>query len=397
MQDPRALSGYGRMRKVDGIMRLELDKPLPDGVTINWVQPMNEGSTRSWPQVGQRVILTPTDAQPTRVDDHTFTQPRFKELKDGQYVSVKFTWYGKRAIYVRDSSRGVNEDIVFDGVHIGSIGGIGVLIKTRGRGIAIQNSSISADADRPYSTNYDGIHVISAAGDVLIRGNSFAHTGDDQINLRSIIHKATNVGVDTVTLSNDARMMRVGDELAFFNASGEYLGRRTIKSAPPLGNSDTINFGLMPGEPINEAVFARDINITMRRFAIVNNTMVDSSGRGMLVQVPIGLVQGNTVRVPWVAVRMATTFDPWLEGAGAINVRVTGNTFDNGGATLGLSFVTGIITALGELTANKIPTNTYNGPIKIDNNKFTSARATCIAIYNSQGVVQENNSCQGAG
>jgi len=189
-------------------------------------------------------------------------------------------------------------------------------------------------------------------------------------------------------------MMRAGDEVAFFNGNGDYVGRRVIKSAPPLGNSDTITFGLAPGEPINEAVYARDINITMRRFAVVNNTMVDTAGRGMLLQVPIGLVQGNQMRTPWVAVRMMTSFNPWLEGAGAINVRVSGNTFDNGGATLGLPFVTGIITVLGEVIANKLPLNTHNGPIKIDNNKFTAPRAACIAIYNSKGVTQENNSCQ---
>jgi hypothetical protein len=397
MQDARVLSGTGRMRMVDGTLQLRLDKPLPAGVTINWVRPMNEGATRNWPQVQARAIIAPTAAQPTRVDDRTFTSPLFKPLKDGQYVAVKFTYYGDRAVYIRDSSRGANEDIVLDGVHIGSIGGIGVLVNTRGRGIAIQNSSISADAGRPYSTNYDGIHVIAAGGDILIRGNSIAHTGDDQINLRSVIHEVAQINGNRATLSNMGRLIRAGDEVAFFNKDGEYLSRRIVKAAPPVGNSDTVTFDFAPGEPFTEAVYARDINITPRRFAIVNNTMTDSGGRGMLIQIPNGVIQSNTIRgLPRTAIRMLTSYDPWLEGAGAINVRITGNTIDSGGAELGFSYVTGIIMAMGEVASAKISANMQNGPIKIDHNTFTAPRAACIAIYSTQGLVQEANDCRGA-
>lgn len=396
MRDGRVLSGTGRMRMVDGVMRLVLDNPLPAGATINWVQPMNEGSSRSWPQILTRAIITPEMAQPTRVDERTFTAPGFKPLKDGQHVSVKFTWYTNRAIYIRDSYKGANEDIIIDGVHIGSMGGMGIGIRTRGRGIAIQNSSISADSGMPYSTNYDGIHIGTAGGDVLIRNNAISNTGDDQINVRSVIHKVTQISGDSATLTNDSRSIRVGDEVAFFNSAGEYLGRRFIKTAPPLGPVDTVTFGFTPGEPVTEAAYARVINLTLRRFAVVGNTMTDSGGRGMLIQVPIGLIQGNVVRgVPRTAIRMLTSFDPWLEGAGAINVRVTGNTFDSGGGELGFSYVTGIITAVGEVISSKLPTNMLNGPIKIDNNKFIAPRAACVAIYNTSGIVQENNACGG--
>ncbi len=394
MEDPSELSGYGRMKLVDGTTRLILDKPLPAGLSINWVQAMNEGADRSWPQIQAKAIIPPTDPQAVRIDDRTFTAPGFKALADGQMVSVKYTWYGKRAIFIRDTNKGFSEDVIFDGVNIGSVGGIAVMLKTRGRGFAVVNSTLSASTGRPYSSNYDGLHVISAGGDILIRNNAFAHTGDDLVNLRSIIHKVSNIKPNSVTLSNDARMMRVGDEVAFFTATGEYIGRRMISSAPPLGNSDTIAFGLAAGEPINEAVYARDINITPRRFAVVNNTMANSSGRGMLIQVPNGLLKGNTFRnVPWVAIRMMTSYNPWLEGAGAINVRVTANTFENGGATLGLNYATGIITVLGEVTQLKIPTNIHNGPIKIDSNKFVKARSACITIYNAKATTEEANTC----
>lgn len=400
LRDARTLSGTGRMHMVDGVLRLELEQPLPGGVTINWIQPMNEGThtfpqAQSFnPQIPSRAIIEPQMAQPVRIDAKTFTSPEFKYLKDGQYVAVKFTYYGARAVYVRDSFSGSSDDVILDAMRIGSVGGAGILVKTRGRGIVIQNTTFAADAGRPYSTNYDGIHVISAAGDILMRGNVITNTGDDNINLRSIIHKVQAVGADSVTIGTDGRMIRAGDEVAFFNKAGEYLGRRIVKSAPPFGNTDVVTFPLAPGEPINEAVFARSINITPRRFAVVNNTFADSGGRGVLIQIPNGIIQNNTFRnLPRTAIRMLTSFDPWYEGAGAINVRVTGNTIENGGAELGFSYATGIIMALGEVNWMKIATNMHNGPIKIDNNKFIAPRAPCIVVYSTKGLVQENNSC----
>jgi hypothetical protein len=393
MYDARVLSGTGRIRVVDGVKQLQLETPVPPGLGIYWVQAMNEGS-HTWPLTQVRGIIPPTMAQPTKLDERTYTSPELRAFSDGQFVAVRFTHYTGRAVYVRDSYTGSSEDIVLDGLQIGSVGGMGIGVKMRGRGIAIVNSSIAASPGRPYSTNYDGIHLVATAGDVLIRGNSIAHTGDDLINLRSLIHRATPIDTDSATLTNDARMIRVGDEVAFFNRSGEYLGRRIVSQAPPIAHSDTVTFTFRPGEPFTEAAYARVVNMTARRFAVVDNTLFDAAGRGMLIQVANGVVQNNAFRnLPRTAVRMLTSFDPWLEGAGAINVRVTANTIENGGTEFVTSFGTGIITALGELTAGKLPSNTYNAWIKIDGNRFISPRANCIAVYNTAHLIQENNDC----
>jgi hypothetical protein len=395
MYDARVLSGTGRVRAVDGVKQLQLDAPLPAGVGIYWVQAMNEDS-HTWPLIQVRGIITPTMPQPVKVGERAYTTPELRGFQDGQHVAVRFTHYAGRAIYIRDSYTGSSEDIVLDGLHIGSVGGMGIGIKMRGRGVAIVNSSIMASPGRPYSANYDGIHMVAAKGDVLIRGNSIAHTGDDLINLRSHIHKATPTGTDTATLTNDARLIRVGDEVAFFNKDGEYLGRRIVSQAPPIGNSDVVTFTFQPGEPFTEAAYARVINMTARRFAVVDNTLYDAAGRGMLIQVANGIVQNNVFRnLPRSAVRMLTSFEPWLEGAGAINVRVSGNTIENGGTEFVTSFGTGIITALGELAQGKLSSNMYNAWIKIDGNRFTTPRATCIAVYNTKHVIQENNDCGG--
>jgi hypothetical protein len=116
----------------------------------------------------------------------------------------------------------------------------------------------------------------------------------------------------------------------------------------------------------------------------------------MLIQVANGIVQNNVFRqLPRTAVRMLTSFEPWLEGAGAINVRVSGNTIENGGTEFVTSFGTGIITALGELAQGKLTSNMYNAWIKIEGNRFTTPRATCIAVYNTKQLIQENNDCGG--
>lgn len=395
MYDGRVLSATGRIRVVDGAKQLQLEAPLPASAGIYWVQAMNEDS-HTWPLNQVRGIITPSMPQPVKIDERTYTTPELRAFSDGQYVAVRFTYYTGRAVYIRDSYTGSSEDIVLDGLQIGSFGGMGIGVKMRGRGMAIVNSSIAASPGRPYSTNYDGIHVVAAAGDVLIRGNSIAHTGDDLINLRSLIHKATPVGRDSATLTNDARLIRVGDEVAFFNKDGEYLGRRTVSGAPPIGHSDTVTFTFAPGEPFTEAAYARVMDMTVRRFAVADNTLYDAAGRGMLIQVANGVVQNNLFRnLPRTAVRMLTSFDPWLEGAGAINVRVNGNTIENGGTEFVTSFGTGIITAVGELQAGKLPGNMYNAWIKIDGNRFTTPRANCVAAYNTKYLSVVNNDCGG--
>src|SRR5690606_28709079 len=114
-------------------------------------------------------------------------------------------------------------------------------------------------------------------------------------------------------------------------------------------------FTVKPGEPFDKAAFARVLNLTPRRFAVANNTLTDAPAHGMLIQIPNGVVVNNTIRrFPRTAIRLLTSFDPWMEGAGTINVRVTGNTIDDGGGEAGLSnYVTGIITAVGEVIAGK--------------------------------------------
>lgn len=393
LRDSKVLGGMGRMRMVNGAMRLELDEPAPAGAAASWVQAVNEDG-RTFPQVTARAIF-PAGATPAaRVSDKIYTAPEFKTLKDGQRVAVRFSWYGARAIYVRDSYAGTGEDVTINAMRVTSTAGMGIAIKTRGRGIAIVNSTLAAEPGRPHSTNYDGIHLVAAAGDILLRGNSLANTGDDPVNLRSPIHKVTAAGTNQATLDNDARLIRVGDEVAFFNKSGEYLSRRIVASAPPIGHTDTIAFGFKPGEPIKEAAFARVVNLTPRRFAIMGNTFADGAGRGMLVQIANGIIQNNVIRnFPRTAIRMLTSFDPWYEGAGAINVRVTNNTIENGAAEVGTSYVPGIITAMGEVIAMKVGPGLYNGPLRIENNKFVAPRAACIAIYNTKAAVQQNNAC----
>ena len=395
LRQTRVSSGFGRMRSVNGQMQLQLDHPLPAGGTVRWVQHINEDN-RTWPQVQTRGIITPSMPTAVQIDARTFTSPEFRALKDGQRVAVKFSYYGARAVYIRDSNKGINEDIVLDGIAIGSNGGMGVVAKTRGRGIAIQNTSIAADADKPFSTNYDGIHVVAAAGDILIRGNTIANTGDDQMNLRSIIHKVEALSSDSVTLANDARLIRVGDEVAFFDGEGGYVGRRSIASAPPIGDSDTVRFGLAAGEPMPNAAYARVLNFTPRRLAIVNNSLSDGVARGILVQISNGLIQNNAVRgIPRNAIRLLTSFEPWLEGSGAFNVRIVGNAIEGGGREPGVSYETGIITALGEIVTARLANTALNGWIRIEGNRFTAPGAACVVAHNTRNLTQENNICSG--
>ena len=391
MRDARSMSGTGRIQANGAFSRLVLDEPLPDGLTINWVRPMNE-TTHTWPYSAVRAMIGPTTTQPTRIDDRTFQSPMFSVFTQNQFVSVKYAYYSPGAIYVRDSDTGTNEDITFDGIRIGTTGGMAILVRTRGRGIAVVNSTISADEGVPYSANYDGIHVVAAAGDLLIRNNSISHNGDDQINLRSLIHDVYNIRTDSATLANEARRIRKGDSIGFFDDKGDYIGRRTVSAtSDDMGNAKEFTFE--PGVSILAARFARDINLTPRRFAIVNNRLSDSSGRAILVQTANGTIRGNTIRVPSTAIRLLTSYGQWMEGAGAINVRITANTIHDGYAEQNYPYKFGVITSLAEIASNKLAASPQNGTILIENNRFVSPRATCVVSYATKNLTQTNNPC----
>jgi len=390
----RAMSGTGRIQAVpSGGYKLVLDKTLPDGLSINWVRPMNEGS-HTWPYSRVRAIFNPaTTAQPTRIDSRTFQSSAFNVLPDKQFVSVKFAYYGGRGVYIRDSDTGTNDDITLDGVKIGSVGGIGVLVYSHGRGFAMINSTIVADDGVPYSSNYDAFHVISAGGDILLRGNSFSNNGDDHVNIRSLIHKVSGVSGDNATLTNQSRIVRAGDEMAFFDVNGDYIGTRLVASVLSTSSADKRQFAFQPGIALSTAVYARDVQATPKRFAVYRNTFTDSSGRAILLQGADGLAEGNTIRVPSTAIKLMTSYEQYLEGGGAVNVRVTANTIQNGYAEQGFSYVLGSITAMAELVLNKLTVNPQNGPLRIDHNVFTSPKVPCVKIYATQNGTDEENRC----
>jgi len=391
MRDAQTLSGTGRMHVTPNGTTLQLDNPLPPGATINWVQPMNEGS-HTWPLSKVRAIFNLGMAQPTDLGNRTYASSWFAPFADNQFVSIRYTYYTSRSIYIRDDV-GVNNDIVLDGVHLGTSGGLAVLVRSRGRGFAIVNSTIAADPGQVFSSNYDGIHFVSAAGDVLIRNNKISHVGDDQINVRSLVHKVTNITTDGATLSNEARLISAGDEVAFFDANGVYIGKRFISAIVDSKSTDIRSYTFAPGVSIAQAAYARDMQMTPRRVAVVGNTMVDSAGRGVLIQVPNALVQNNTIRVPNTAIRLFTSYQQWQEGAGAINVRISGNTIDTGGAELGHPYQFGIITASGEVATNQVATTFQNGPVVIENNRFTAPTTSCIMLYATMTATQTGNTC----
>lgn len=373
---------------------LRFTQDLPMGSSVYWVQEYDAAS-KTWPSGGKRIITPPGfNPAPVQLNSRTFASSYYNTFADGQEVTAKLDWYSPRAVYVRDSNKGVTNDVVLDDVDIGSVGGIAVLIYSRGRGFAMVNSRLSKTGTSPYSANYDGFHVMSAAGDVLVRGNTLMHTGDDIINIRSQSHEVAEVRSETqVTLTRVTRLIREGDEIAFFDENGDYMASRFALGVDPV-SSEKANLELSPGESIAGAALARAINFSTSRFAVVGNDISYTSGKGVVAQVPNGLIKGNRFNhVKMDSIRLRTALFSWYEGAGAINIRVSGNHFGETGRGASTSYESGIVTSLSERIQGKLSTSDHNGPLKFDNNVFTMADSPCIRIYNTIQVTMSMNTC----
>lgn len=403
------LSGLGTMVSGDGGTNLRLDDPVPDGTSVYGVYSYDDIS-QSWP--GGRVLTPPgSSAVATQINPTTYSNSSYHQLGEGQRVSVKFDWYSPRLIYIRDEEarwnianpssdfrddgniKGINNDIVLDGIDMTNTS-LGVLIRSRGRGFAFVNSMMLPRENQPFSTTYDAFHVVSAGGDILVRGSIIQASGDDNMNLRTPIHRVSDIEPNRVTITNTVSHLRGGDTLAFFDANGTYIGSRYVGVVGPSVN-DVRTMYLDNGVSIENAVYARSHELISSRYAIVGNTFGKNFGHGLTLQLPNGLVKGNVLDGnSAAAIRLMTSYSQWLEGAGAINVRVTGNTFLNGGVNDALSEEKrGVVLVYAKVSTNDFVPEPHNGPIMIDNNVFINPFGQCIAAHSAQNVTLSANEC----
>jgi hypothetical protein len=395
-------ASLGTIETRDGAKVLVIDRryPVTSADAVYYASEFDP-MTRNWVQNGQRAIMPPGSPTPAVfAGDQTYTSAAFKNLTPGKNFVVFHHWYGGAAIRI-DDSRGPSqsEDVVIDGVTIYSAPGMGILTYGLKRGLAIQNTNVVARPDglSPVSTEFDALHVLLGGGDILMANNHIANQGDDGINLNNPVHPIVSIADDgkTMVLSTYSRFIAEGDSLAFFDSGGKYLGQATVNGKPKalggLNNQISLDRAI-PGIDTHGVV--RDVALISSRFYVGNNTIEQCNCHGLLVQLPNGLVEGNTFRqLNYNAIRLLTNVGSWKEGVGAFNVIVTRNTISRTGVDTSLPMPWAAISAYGGARGNTVAAEPVNKDIDITDNTINEAQQGCVTVASSRAVKVANNSC----
>lgn len=334
----------------------------------------------------------------TFVGNQTYTSPAFKSVTPGKTFLIFHHYYGGTAIMINDFPRpDQSEDVSFYNINIYGGPGMGITAQGLKRGLGIWNSNIIAKPGALISTEYDGIHILQSGGDTSIIGNHIANEGDDAINLNGPVTPVVGVagGGRMLTLSTYSKWIRNGDQLAFFDPSNRFLGTANVVGDPTLVANP--NYSVVLDRPIQgltlKGSIVRDMSVIDSRVAIQHNLFENSECHGVLVQVPNVIVSDNVIRHTGEnAIRLLTNVGGFVEGFGAINVKVDHNSLNYIGVDGGLNMQWAAISAYGAVTngTSDVPVNKY---LEITNNVIANANQGCITVKSSDYVKLKGNSC----
>jgi len=350
---------------------------------------------------GVRIITAPENELPVFDRHQAYSAKSFQKLKIGSRFLIIHQWYGGSAIKI-DGTRNKDqtEDISITGVNIHSTPGMGIAITGLKRGFAVTDSSFCPD---PKSSNiagpaWDGLHIVSGGGDILISRNRFTMLGDDAMNLNNPIHSIASIARENrkLILSKSSRFVAKGDTLAFFDEHGGYIGKSAVAGDTVdkgRGNFE-VSVDALPAE-VSEKSFVRDLELIGSRFAVTDNAIEDLNGHGVLAQIPNGLIAHNSFqRLNRNAIRLLSSVGTWNEGVGAFNVAVRDNVVENGGVDSGMDIPWSAITVYGQRRGGNLSEYLFNENIEISGNRLKGLKQSCIGVANSRKVLLKNNLCE---
>lgn len=381
-------SGGGVVVEAGGFKAIKLDPgPLQDA-TIHQITVQSAVDTR--------LFFGKAGLPVTIVDNLMSAGTNFDSLPVGERVVVKYDHYAGAAIMIKDAANThSSSDIVIDRVKIRSATGAGIDAERMGRGLAIVNVTVQARAGGPpLSTEYDAVHLTSFAGDLIMRNNVIRDTGDDAINVSSVIHKVASpqTGAMSVSLSHRADVLAAGDSLAFFDSSGAYVF--SAKAVSLSGGGDSASVQLDKALPQGEIAYARNLSLAGARVVVRNNTIGPCGCHGVLVQTPDAVVEQNTFQsTQFSPVRVLTSLDPWLEGIGAFNVLLQDNKMVDTGGESSQSVPQAAISVYmqrGSVMSDVIP----GADVSILRNSLQSVAQDCVYADGVQNLTVQGNSCQ---
>lgn len=381
-------SGGGVVAEAGGYKTIKLDPgPLQD-TTIHQITVQSPVDTR--------LFFGKSGLPVTIIDDVMSAGTNFDSLPVGERVVVKYDHYAGAAIMIKDAANThTSNDIVIDRVTIRSATGAGIDAERMGRGLAIVNVTVQArPGGPPLSTEYDAVHLTSFAGDLIMRNNVIRDTGDDAINVSSVIHKVSSpqIGAMSVNLTHRADVLAAGDSLAFFDRTGAYVF--SAKALSLSGGGDGAGVQLDKALPQGDIAYARNLNLLGSRVVVRNNSIGPCGCHGVLVQTPNAVVEQNSFQsLQFSPVRVLTSLDPWLEGVGAFNTLIQDNKMNDTGGESSQSVPQAAISVYmqrGSVMSDVIP----GADVSILRNTLSSVAQDCIYADGVQNLTVQGNSCQ---
>lgn len=321
-------SGSGVVVEKNGQKVIRLDPGAAAGEKLHQVIVRSE-------EVDRRYFFGRKGVDLQKTGDELSAGSALDKLPAGAPVLLKFHHYQGAAIQVRDGNHlHASSDLIFDRVVIHASTGAGVDIERMGRGLALVKLQIRARPNGPpLSVEFDGVHVTSFGGDLILRDSLIRDQGDDAINLSTVVHRVESAtpGSDELVLSHRTDVIAVGDTLAFFDLSGGYLSQARVRAFLPSPQHRRVKLD-RPAPPLALA-YARNLDLLGRRYVIAGNRIGPCQCHGILAQTPNGVIENNVMKgLRFNAVRLLTSLKPWKEGAGAFNIAVLNNEIrDTGG------------------------------------------------------------------
>lgn len=321
-------SGAGVVVEKNGQKVIRLDPGAAAGDKLHQVIVRSE-------EVDRRYFFGRKGVDLQKTGDELSAGSALDKLPAGAPVLLKFHHYQGAAIQVRDANHlHASSDLIFDRVVIHASTGAGVDIERMGRGLALVKLQIRARPNGPpLSVEFDGVHITSFGGDLILRDSLIRDQGDDAINLSTVVHRVESAtpGSDELVLSHRTDVIAVGDTLAFFDLSGGYLSQASVRAFLPSPQHRRVKLD-RPAPPLALA-YARNLDLLGRRYVIAGNRIGPCQCHGILAQTPNGVIENNVMKgLRFNAVRLLTSLKPWKEGAGAFNIAVLNNEIrDTGG------------------------------------------------------------------
>jgi hypothetical protein len=257
------------------------------------------------------------------------------QLEPGEHVVIRhYTTEGDAIdIYRR-------QDVTLQNITIYSSPGFGIGVLDGSSGLVVADCKVTRASGRPISTAADALHINNCAGNMIIEGNLFAYQGDDGLNINAHLFPIASGGTNEISVPKKYGYLKAGDKVALFNSEMKLDTSHawSIVSIQDLPGDETNKLILDQEIPVSvTGGYLVDLNFCGARYIVRNNQFFHNRARGVLLQTPYGLVEGNRFTGQSQFGIFLTTCPP--EGPGAQDVVIASNTISEGGVNGGPSAI----------------------------------------------------------